>query len=584
MAYTYLPDERATARSVYDFRSTPDEVTSEAFADAWETNPIAALANGRGPIADMVRLNEAYRTGPKVDAAGARGQLKELGLESQIKVDDTGITQAALDELVSRKQAENRRREVMGLSEGGLAQGAKNLGVSMFAGFADPLGMALNFVPVVGEARYAAILAKGGFAARTATRLAVGALEAGVGNIPLEALNYASKRYEQADYGIADSLLNVLYGAAFGSVLHAGVGAAGEGIGRALGRENPYTQFRGLGADDVRRVMNLREDIRAGGMADSEIRTILDTWTPEMRRAVASDLPTSLRTEAAAAPDRILATDLSQETRTALTRVMFGQALEDRPIDIEGVLRTEIGQMKDGRSTLDLTPERFTVDVVAGRLDELQASIEARMAEAKGEPTMDPREMASLERQRQAVQALRAEGGPRIAGETAAPEPTIVAASAPAPRASEPSVDREAIRQAAVRLAAEDGAVVPKLALAGASEHTIGKAESIRADRTMRDFIEHAQNSVALTNEDRALVDTANREAGDLVAKNGDDEVAAAVDEETAAEAEMKLAAERAGLPADDAETVAVNEAAKNAERWARTAELATACLLNGID
>ena len=33
-----------------------------------------------------------------------------------------------------------------------------------------------------------------------------------------------------------------------------------------------------------------------------------------------------------------------------------------------------------------------------------------------------------------------------------------------------------------------------------------------------------------------------------------------------------------------EAETVAVNEAAKNAERWARTAELATACLLNGID
>lgn len=595
MSYTYTETVSAQPRSVYDFHSTNEEVLGETFAEAFETNPVTGALFGRGPAADIVNLHRAQQTGQKLTAQEARDQLAKEGLSSHLKVDETGITQPALDMLMDRKKAELRRQEILSLAEGGFAQGAQNFGVSIFTMFADPLNVAAGFLPVIGEERYLAMLGRAsGMLARTGIRVGVGAAEGIVGNAPLEALNYASKQYQQADYNAADSLTNLLTGAVFGSVLHGVTGGAAEGVRNLLGNEQPWDRTAGLSAGDIKLVRNLQEQIRAGA-DDWSVKTALSTWTPEMRRAIDEDLPLRLRSDS----DRVRATDLAKPTQDAINVELVAALRDGRLPYIDGILRTEIGETPDGTSTLHLTPERFTPELVAAKLDDLAASVERRLAEAEQAPTINPVEIAKLREERAAVEGasrersmnpedarwLKQEAEANVAA--AGREPNIRPGQAyTAPRHGEPVIHAEALRRAAVAHAVEQGAVVPHLALDGASAATRAQAEGIRQSVTLREFIEKANREIKADPADRELIETANQQADELTAtapKEGA-EVEAAVAEEAQAEAMLKTVSDRVSAIDDDPEFAQLEEGAQRAERWIRTAELATTCLLNGID
>lgn len=574
MPYTYQSSVQAEPRSIYDIPSTSEDVWGTNYEQALEDNPLSAVSR-------MTELNLALdpdmaRTSlkkPILSKSDADKRLQEYGLGGQIKVDETGITETGLSELMRRKEMENKRNEVRQRAAGGFSENVGSLGVGLWAMLHDPTNIALGFVPIVGEARYAAALARtSGVVGRTAVRAGVGFAEGAVGQALVEPLTLASRNYEQADYTIGDSLLNTLVGGVFGSTLHMGAGGVAE-VGRSIRAADPFSRgLESLPSGDATLVRNMRQEI-ADGLDAATIRTALDTWTPEQRAAIEVDLPISMRSTPT--PPRM--EDLGQETRDAIIQTGIGQVIHDQPIDIEGIFRTEIGRMPDGRSTLDLTPERFNAATMVDRADELRTSIDRQSANAAPvtvrEAVRDPggrraeTKAAQLTEQRTAVEAM-ARGEPLSARQT------------------------EAIRQAVVQLATDQGVVVPHLALDGASQTTVQRATAIRQAEAVRAFNERAtvtqEAQWSTPDEMRMSDEQTERVLASEVTRAADDTdesyaLKVATEEESLANAELRSLADRLGADLADADSKELDEQIAKSERWARTAELATVCLTRGI-
>lgn len=224
MAYVFRETQLGEPIDARELPSLTSEVLTETFAEAFETNPVAAILRSK-------ELADDYRTGRRIDADTARQRLSERGLEGDITVSDAGITEAALNTLMFRKEVEKRRQEVFAQAEGGFGQGAARLGLALGTSLIDPLNVVTAFIPVVGEARYAKLLGSaGGALGRTGVRAGVGAAEGVAGAALLEPIIAGSKRFEQADYDMADSLLNVGFGGLFGAGLHTTFGAVSDGV------------------------------------------------------------------------------------------------------------------------------------------------------------------------------------------------------------------------------------------------------------------------------------------------------------------------------------------------------------------
>lgn len=204
-------------------RSTFGEVMRATFDETLVSNPMTASTR-------MNTLEAAYRSDQVLDAATARARLTEAGLEQHLRIPDAGIPAPALDILVERKREELKRQDVLSRARGGAGMVSARIAVALAGSLLDPLNIASAFVPVVGEARYAALLGRvgGGIVGRTAVRAGVGAVEGAAGAALVEPIIASSKALEQADYDMADSLLNVAFGGVFGAGLHVMGGATAD--------------------------------------------------------------------------------------------------------------------------------------------------------------------------------------------------------------------------------------------------------------------------------------------------------------------------------------------------------------------
>jgi len=161
----------------------------------------------------------------------AQERVKAAGLDKDLKVPEQDeIAVPALD-LMIRWAKERRERETT-INRGPqniFASGA-GLATSFLVGAVDPLNLASAFVPVLGELRYGKLLAGAGesLVRRGAVRAGVGATEGVVGQALLEPLDWYAHTQEGRDFGMADVLHNLVFGAALGAGLHAGGGAAAD--------------------------------------------------------------------------------------------------------------------------------------------------------------------------------------------------------------------------------------------------------------------------------------------------------------------------------------------------------------------
>lgn len=225
MPYVYKDRVRGEARDPRLTPSTRSEVLTETFATVFEENPIMAVRRYQ-------ELSEDQRTGPILPAENARARLRDAGMENDLVISDSGITEAALETLMERKRIELRRQEVAAQAQGGAVETASRLGIAIATTLVDPISMGLNFVPVVGQTRYARWLSQTrSLAGRIGVRARVGAIEGAAGAAIAEVPIHAMRTQEQADYDMGNSLLNVAFGGVIGSGLHTTVGSVAEMIG-----------------------------------------------------------------------------------------------------------------------------------------------------------------------------------------------------------------------------------------------------------------------------------------------------------------------------------------------------------------
>lgn len=205
-------------------------------------------------------------------------------------------------ELNGLKRDELLRQDIIARGAGGFWQGTAKLAVGLAGSLVDPLNILSAFVPVVGEANYARILAQTG--SRSLTRALVGGIEGSVGAAMLEPAVYGLSKAEQRDYSMADSMMNIAFGGILGGGLHVAGGAVKDrlfGLSKIID-DAPLETKRAMLGDAITSVMEdrpvradlaLREHL-LGGTANT---TPLDMARLRFENAVGPFLPDSTRVD-----------------------------------------------------------------------------------------------------------------------------------------------------------------------------------------------------------------------------------------------------------------------------------------------
>jgi hypothetical protein len=149
--------------------------------------------------------------------------------------------------LAEQKLEEKIRDDVIARGPRGFVPTIAGLGVSLLSSAIDPINLASAFVPVVGEARYAAMVARTG---KTVARLAKGTAEGFVGGILVEPGTAIMSKRQQLDYTMGDAILNVTLGTVLGGTLRVVGGKVGDRL-RAQTPEIKEASFRGAVAQMI---------------------------------------------------------------------------------------------------------------------------------------------------------------------------------------------------------------------------------------------------------------------------------------------------------------------------------------------
>ena len=206
----------------YDlYESTLGETLGAVAEDAWNFNPL--------PSAIRFFELEANRNEDTNEPLISRDELNKKYSNLDLFFDQDE-KQSTVDILVNRKTLERERQSIIARGpEGsfnpfnsGFYTGGAKLTTSLAVSIADPINIASAFIPVVGEARFASLVARQGL---TKARGIRGVVEGAVGAAAVEPIVLTAATAEQADYGLMDSFLNVTFGSIIGGGLHIGAGA-----------------------------------------------------------------------------------------------------------------------------------------------------------------------------------------------------------------------------------------------------------------------------------------------------------------------------------------------------------------------
>jgi hypothetical protein len=108
--------------------------------------------------------------------------------------------------IVQGRREQEIRNAIVDAGPRGLVPGALRFGTSVLTAATDPVELASMFIPVVGPARSAAMVARFG---RVGGRAAIGATEGAVGSLLTEPLYYGLSQAQQLDYSMEDALFNI---------------------------------------------------------------------------------------------------------------------------------------------------------------------------------------------------------------------------------------------------------------------------------------------------------------------------------------------------------------------------------------
>jgi hypothetical protein len=192
-----------------------------------------------------------------VPAQQLNEQYGDLGLNF-----DRPMRREAARILAENKREDLIRQDVIARGPEGVTAGAMQLGASFVRSIMDPINIASAFVPAVGQARYAGMVARMG---RTRARLATGAAEGTIGAAVTEPITVSLSRQQQLDYSMADALANV----AFGGILGGGVQAAGGKLGDFLQARSRRAREEAMRTAVAQAAKGRRPDVEPVLRADS---------------------------------------------------------------------------------------------------------------------------------------------------------------------------------------------------------------------------------------------------------------------------------------------------------------------------
>lgn len=306
---------------------------------------------GRGSIKAGTR--QMVRQGPTsriISQADALTRTSEQGVD--LKIGENGIPEDALNIMIQRKREELKRRSIINSAPEGFWAGTAQIGTGLATSIADPINVASAFIPFVGQARYAQLLARaGGAAGRTGVRAGVGAIQGAAGAALVEPVVLYAADQEQAEYGLYNSFLNLTFGAVLGGGLHAGLGAVGD----VLSRSSAQTRSDLISAAVAQSVEGRPVDIGYIAHADPEFRLV---WQEDqIARAMRGEsLPDAAGREVQSVIDDLVPTIIERARR-------------DQPESIAARIEEDINS--------GIVPREFAqeiADAVSARVDSLGAS------------------------------------------------------------------------------------------------------------------------------------------------------------------------------------------------------------------
>lgn len=220
-------DNPALRENYFDYaQSGTMDVLGATFGQAFYENPMNAL----------IRSTSLYFGGDIGRKLTPQEYRESSYYRDGISVDDDGIYEGAASMLAERFDVRERRKLILSRSRGGVGLGVSQFGVGLVASMLDPINIGSAFIPGLAASRFGLTLSR---ATTTATRLRRGAVEGAIGAAAVEPIVYGAAKLEQdADYTLADSMLNVTFGTVLGGGLH----AVGGRIGDALTRTKPATR------------------------------------------------------------------------------------------------------------------------------------------------------------------------------------------------------------------------------------------------------------------------------------------------------------------------------------------------------
>ena len=145
-----------------------------------------------------------------------------------------------VDYLVKRKELEMERASTIQRGPQNIFAKGSFFLTSLATSFADPVNIAASFVPVVGQAKFAGMVAKSG---KNIARMKKGFVEGLVGNTAVEPIVYGVHKSQQSDYDQYDAFINIAAGGLIGTGFHAGFGRIGDYLAKVQGKPNIYQRL-----------------------------------------------------------------------------------------------------------------------------------------------------------------------------------------------------------------------------------------------------------------------------------------------------------------------------------------------------
>lgn len=145
---------------------------------------------------------------------------RRFGIAGSLSFDGPIRAEDARD-ISEHRRANILRRNIASRGEGGFFENAGWLGATLLGSAVDPLNLAVALIPIVGEARVAAMFgtAAAGAFGRAGVRGVQGFVSGAVGTALLEPLNYSNAMSDRDDYTMGQVATNIAFGAALGGVL-----------------------------------------------------------------------------------------------------------------------------------------------------------------------------------------------------------------------------------------------------------------------------------------------------------------------------------------------------------------------------